>query len=157
MSDKDPVFNPKIAPEQLSRADWEALLSPVEYAILRESGTERPGTGRYLHNDQPGAYHCAGCGNKLYGGEHKFHSGCGWPSFFQEAEPGSLKTIVDRSHGMLRTEMRCARCDGHLGHIFPDAPQTPTGKRHCVNGFALVFVPDGAEPLEILRAHRSGD
>ncbi len=127
----------------------------MELAILRHSGTERPGTGRYLHNERAGAYHCAGCGNRLYDGQHKFHSGCGWPSFFQEVEPGALKTVVDHSHGMVRTEMRCARCDGHLGHIFGDAPQTPTGMRHCVNGFALVFVPDGEEPAAVLAAHRS--
>jgi peptide-methionine (R)-S-oxide reductase len=156
VSTKDPAFDLTLAPAELSRADWESLLSPVEYAILREASTERPGTGRYLHNERSGAYHCAGCGSKLYGAEHKFHSGCGWPSFFQAAEEGALKTIVDRSHGMVRTEMRCARCEGHLGHIFPDAPQTPTGTRHCVNGFALVFVPDGEDPQAVLRAHREG-
>ena len=137
-----------------SDEEWRTLLSPIEYAILRESATERPGTGRYLHNEQAGAYHCAGCGAKLYGAEHKFHSGCGWPSFFQEVEEGALKTVVDRSHGVVRTEMRCASCDGHLGHIFQDAPQTPTGTRHCVNGFALVFVPEGRQVAEVLREHR---
>ena len=127
----------------------------MEHAILRESATERPGSGRYLEEERPGAYHCAGCGQKLYTGSTKFHSGCGWPSFFQEAGPEALAVYRDTSHGMLRTEMRCGRCDGHLGHIFPDAPQTPTGKRHCVNGFALVFVPEGEDAAAVLAAHRA--
>jgi peptide-methionine (R)-S-oxide reductase len=155
MSD-DPALSPFLDATTLSTDRWRELLSPTEYAILRESATERPGQGRYLHNEEPGAYHCAGCGSRLYGAEHKFHSGCGWPSFFQEAEPGALTTITDRSHGMVRVEMRCARCDGHLGHIFKDAPQTPTGTRHCVNGYALVFVPEGQDPQDVIRAHRKG-
>jgi len=134
--------------------DWKSILSPVEFAILRESATERPGTGRYLHNEAAGAYHCAGCGQKLYGAQHKFHSGCGWPSFFQEVEEGALTTHRDISHGMVRVEMRCSGCDGHLGHIFQDAPQTPTGTRHCVNGYALLFVPEGEDVQEVLARHR---
>jgi len=134
--------------------DWKSILSPVEYAILRESATERPGTGRYLHNEASGAYHCAGCGQKLYGAHHKFHSGCGWPSFFQEVEEGALTTFRDVSHGMVRVEMRCSGCDGHLGHIFQDAPQTPTGTRHCVNGYALLFVPEGEDVQDVLARHR---
>lgn len=153
MSD-DPALSPFLDATTLSPDRWRDLLSPTEYAILRESATERPGHGRYLNNDAAGAYHCAGCGNHLYGAEHKFHSGCGWPSFFQEATPGALTTIEDRSHGMVRVEMRCARCDGHLGHIFQDAPQTPTGTRHCVNGYALVFVPQGQDVQDVIRAHR---
>lgn len=151
---RDPALDPTLDPRSLTTADWRAILTPVEFAILRESATERPGTGRY--NDDPGAgmFHCAGCGSALYGGEHKFHSGCGWPSFFQEVVPGALTTIVDRSHGMVRTEMRCARCDGHMGHIFNDAPRTPTGMRHCVNGYAILFVPAGADVAATFRAHR---
>lgn len=149
----DPL-DPTVDPKALSDADWRAILPAMEYEILRHAATERPWTGRYLDNEQPGAYHCAGCGNKLYDAAHKFHSGCGWPSFFQEVEPGSLTTHRDRSFGMVRVEMRCARCDGHLGHIFQDAPQTPTGARHCVNGIALVFVPEGRDVGEAIRQHR---
>jgi peptide-methionine (R)-S-oxide reductase len=150
----DPALDPTVDPETLSDEGWRALLHPVEFAILRESATERPGTGRYLNEEAAGAYHCAGCGQRLYGAEHKFHSGCGWPSFFQAVEPGALRTVQDRSHGMVRTEMRCSRCDGHLGHIFDDAPHMPTGQRHCVNGFALLFVPEGDDPQQVLAAHR---
>lgn len=153
---KDPALD-QTPIDGMQTTDWQALLSPVEFAILRESATERPGTGRYLHEESAGAYHCAGCGNRLYDGAHKFHSGCGWPSFFQEVEDGAVTTYVDKSHGMTRTEMRCGRCDGHLGHIFRDAPQTPTGIRHCVNGFALIFVPDGKDPREAIAEHRAAD
>ena len=142
-------------PKTLTDTDWRAILDPTEYAILRTAATERPGTGRYLDNERSGAYHCAGCGNKLYSGQHKFHSGCGWPSFFQEVEPGSITTSSDTSHGRVRVEMHCSRCDGHLGHIFEDAPQTPTGRRHCVNGFALIFVPEGEDAQEVITAHRA--
>ncbi len=120
------------------------------------SGTEPPGSGPFLDDPGPGAFHCAGCGQRLYGAGAKFHSGCGWPSFFEEVEPGALVTVVDRSHGMVRTEMRCARCEGHLGHIFRDAPHTPTGLRHCVNGHALVHVPAGVAVAEAFARHRAG-
>lgn len=155
MAEKDPALG-AVEPEALTDAEWKALLQPQEYAILRHAGTERAGTGRYLSNEEKGAYHCAGCGQKLYGSEHKFHSGCGWPSFFQEVEEGAITTVVDRSHFMVRTEMRCARCDGHLGHVFQDAPHMPTGLRHCVNGFALVFVAEGEDPAEVIAKHRGG-
>ncbi len=150
----DPVLNPSVDVEAMDTEAWRTVLHPVEFAILREASTERPGTGRYLDEEGAGAYHCAGCGQRLYDGGHKFHSGCGWPSFFQEIEDGALEIVADRSHGMVRTEMRCSRCHGHLGHIFDDAPHTPTGKRHCVNGFALIFVPEGEEPQEVLAMHR---
>ncbi len=150
----DPALDPELDPKALDLPSWKAVLSPIEFRILREHGTERAGTGRYLDEERPGAYHCAGCGQRLYAAAAKFHSGCGWPSFFEQVEPGALRTLEDRSHGMLRTEMRCSRCDGHLGHIFADAPDQPTGLRHCVNGFALVFVPEGEDPSEVLAAHR---
>ncbi|MCP4807288.1 MAG: peptide-methionine (R)-S-oxide reductase MsrB [Proteobacteria bacterium] len=153
---KDPALSPDIDVNSLHALDWRELLRPDEYAVLRQSGTERPGTGRYLKEERAGAYHCAGCGQKLYGGDAKFHSGCGWPSFYEEVEDGALTTVRDASHGMVRVEMRCSRCDGHLGHIFQDAPQTPTGLRHCVNGTALVFVPEGEDALEVIRKHRQG-
>ena len=150
---RDPALD-DTSPDTLDTSDWKAILTPVEFAILRESATERPGTGRYLDQTAPGAYHCAGCGRKLYDAQHKFHSGCGWPSFFQEVEPDAVRTLTDTSHGMTRTEMRCAGCDGHVGHIFRDAPHMPTGLRHCVNGYALVFVPEGADPAAVIRDHR---
>ncbi len=153
---RDPALDPSVDPMTLSDVAWQAILDPVEYRILRHSATEHPGTGRYLHEEAAGAYHCAGCGQRLYGGEHKFHSGCGWPSFFQEIEPGAVRERHDTSHGMIRVEMRCARCDGHLGHIFEDAPHQPTGLRHCVNGFATVFVPEGEAVAEAFRRHRAG-
>ena len=150
----DPALDPALDPRALDPAQWRALLGPAEYAILRESGTERAGTGRYLDDPGPGDFHCAGCGQKLYAAAHKFHSGCGWPSFFQEVEPGALEIHRDRSYGMTRTEMRCARCGGHLGHIFDDAPRTPTGLRHCVNGTAVLHVPEGQPPAAVFAAHR---
>lgn len=151
---KDPALDPTVNPKSISPDAWSSLLQPEEQRILRQSGTEYPGTGRYLSDPGAGAFHCVGCGQRLYGAAHKFHSGCGWPSFFQEVDPGAITTHHDRSHGMTRTEMRCARCDGHLGHIFDDAPHTPTGLRHCVNGNALLFVPDGQDPAEVFAAHR---
>ncbi len=149
-------------PKKYTDAQWRELLSPTEYRILRESGTEPAGTGRYLDDPTgddgkhlPGAFVCAGCGNPLYPATTKFHSGCGWPSFFEEIEPGSIVLFQDTSHGTVRTEMRCARCDGHLGHVFDDAPDQPTGKRHCVNGFALLFVPQGQDIADTLARHRA--
>lgn len=134
--------------------DWKAILSDKEFYILRQSGTEYPGTGRYLDSEKVGAYHCAGCSLKLYNSQHKFHSGCGWPSFNQEVEEGALTYYVDESVGMVRKEMRCARCDGHMGHVFQDAPDQPTGLRHCVNGYAIVFIPAGQKAEEALVEHR---
>ena len=151
----DPATDPTINPRQLSTEQWKAILTPIEYAILRESATERPETGRYLEDPGPGAFHCAGCGHKLYGAAHKFHSGCGWPSFFKEVEVGALEVHTDRSHGMTRTEMRCARCGGHLGHIFKDAPWQPTGLRHCVNGYAILHVPEGETVAAVFACHRA--
>jgi peptide-methionine (R)-S-oxide reductase len=152
---RDPALDASVDPTTLSDAEWQAILGPAEFHVLRRSGTERAGTGRYLSHPGPGAFHCAGCGQRLYGADHKFHSGCGWPSFFQAVEPGALTTVTDRTHFMVRTEMRCARCDGHLGHIFDDAPQTPTGKRHCVNGTAIVHVPEGETLADAFARHRA--
>ena len=141
---------------ELTDAQWRAILRDEEFYVLRRSGTERAFTGRYHDHDLSvkGAFHCAGCGQYLYDVKHKFHSGCGWPSFFQEVSPGAITTHTDRSFGWVRTEMRCARCDGHLGHIFDDAPGQPTGLRHCVNGVSLIFVPEGEDVKEVILEHR---
>lgn len=140
----------------LTDAQWKEILSEQEYYVLRMSGTEYAGTGRYLDHgkEDKGAYHCVGCGNYLYDAKHKFHSGCGWPSFNQEVGPGAITEYKDTSHGMVRTEMRCARCDGHLGHIFNDGFDQPTGLRHCVNGTALIFVPEDQDVKDVIKAHR---
>lgn len=152
---RDPALDSTVDPRSLSEEEWRRILRPLEFEVLRRSGTERPGTGRYLEDPGPGAFHCAGCGQRLYGAAHKFHSGCGWPSFFQEVEPDAITTHSDRSLFMQRTEMRCARCGAHLGHVFEDAPQTPTGRRHCVNGEALVHVPEGESVAEAFARHRA--
>lgn len=145
--------DPKV---ELTDDQWKNLLSDEEYRILRRSGTERQFTGRYLDNDAPGSYHCAGCGLYLYDAKNKFHSGCGWPAFNAEVADGVLTYIRDTTHGMVRTEMRCARCDGHMGHVFEDGrswgQDDPT--RHCVNGGAIIFVPEGEDPQQVIASHR---
>ena len=115
---------------------WRQRLTPEQYSVLRKQGTERPFSGPYLDTKEDGTYHCAGCGNPLFASDTKFESGTGWPSF-TEALPGAVKTIEDRSYGMVRTEVRCARCDGHLGHVFADGPREAGGMRFCMNGCAL--------------------
>jgi peptide-methionine (R)-S-oxide reductase len=117
----------------------ERHLSPVQHAILREHATERPFTSQLNDEKRPGDFHCAGCGTLVYVSDTKYNSGSGWPSFY-DAVPGSVATTTDTSHGMIRTEVHCANCGGHLGHIFPDGP-APTGLRHCINGAALEFTP----------------
>ena len=128
----------------MKNEDWKAKLSPEQYYILREKGTERAFTGALLMNKQKGIYKCAGCGNELFTDEMKFDSHCGWPSFDKEIEGGKIKKIKDKSLGMIRTEIVCANCDGHLGHIFDDGP-TATGERYCVNSISLEFVPSISE------------
>ena len=150
----DPALDPTVDPTSMTEENWKSILSPLEFQILRHAATERPETGPYLDNESAGSYHCVGCAARLYDATHKFHSGCGWPSFFQEIEANAITTHRDESLFRARTEMRCARCDGHLGHIFDDAPHQPTGKRHCVNGTILVFVPAGADVVEVFRNHR---
>lgn len=121
--------------------EWRQRLTPKQYTVLRDAGTEAPGTGELLFEERAGTYQCQGCGQVLFGADAKFDSGCGWPSFF-EALPGTVRFLSDTSLGRERTEVRCARCDSHLGHIFEDAPQTPTGLRYCMNSVALSFVPN---------------
>jgi peptide-methionine (R)-S-oxide reductase len=121
----------------LSEREWRERLSEQQYHVLREAGTERPFAGRYVNNKEEGEYRCAGCGELLFDSAAKYDSGSGWPSF-TEAEGQAVTEHADTSHGMRRVEVRCARCDGHLGHLFPDGPG-PTGLRYCVNSASLDF------------------
>ena len=120
--------------------EWRRILTPEQYAVLREHGTERPGSCALLQEKRAGAFACAGCGQPLFVADRKFESGTGWPSFFAPL-PGALEETRDDSFGMMRTEVHCSQCGGHLGHVFPDGPP-PTGLRYCINGVALNFEPN---------------
>jgi len=119
--------------------EFKSKLTPEQYAVLREGQTEAPFTGKLLDNKDQGSYNCAACGVELFGSETKFDSGSGWPSFYDIKNNDNVRLITDSSHGMSRVEVRCGNCDSHLGHVFKDAPQTPTGNRYCINSVALDF------------------
>lgn len=128
---------------QINRTEeeWKQILTPEQYYVLREKGTDRPFSGKFYLHKEKGKYSCAACGNELFSSDMKFESNCGWPSFDREMEGGKIKQVRDTSHGMIRTEILCAKCGSHLGHIFDDGP-TVTGQRYCVNSTSISFEPE---------------
>jgi peptide-methionine (R)-S-oxide reductase len=125
-------------------AEWRAQLDDFEFAVLREAATERPWTGALLDEKREGVFRCRACGAELFTSGTKFDSHCGWPSFYEAKDNDAVTLIEDRTHGMVRTEVRCAACGSHLGHVFPDGFGTPTGDRYCMNSVSLGFTPDEA-------------
>ena len=132
----------------LNDEEWRKRLTPEEYQVLRKHGTERPHSGCFVGTKERGTYVCAGCGNPLFKSGEKFESGTGWPSFTQPIQKDAVTEYRDASYGMVRTEVRCARCDGHLGHVFPDGPP-PTGLRYCMNSVAMKHVLEG-QPFQLV-------
>ena len=128
-----------------SAKEWREILSREQFKVLRQKATERPFKNKYDRHFEPGTYACAACGQELFSSDTKFNSGCGWPAFFASKAGDRVKLAPDLSLGMVRTEVMCARCDSHLGHLFEDAPQTPTGQRFCINSVALKFIPAKTE------------
>lgn len=130
---------------QKTDAEWREELTSEQYAVLRKAATERPFTGEYVHEKTRGTYHCAACGQALFSSDTKFDSGSGWPSFWDVIQEGSVELKTDYSHGMIRTEVVCSRCGGHLGHLFDDGPRDKTGQRYCINSVALELKPATGE------------
>lgn len=126
-------------PVKKTDEQWRAELTEFEYQVLRQAGTERAYTGELLEEHREGIFSCRGCGAELFRSDAKFDSHCGWPSFYEPKEGDAVELLEDRSHGMLRVEVRCKACGSHLGHVFEDAPQTPTGDRFCINSVSITF------------------
>jgi peptide-methionine (R)-S-oxide reductase len=142
----DDTINQATDTVELTDEEWKARLSPERYAVLRKGGTEPAWSGELLHVEGSGMFTCAGCGAELFPSDTKFESGSGWPSFYRALDEGVINEHQDRKFGMVRTEITCARCGGHLGHVFPDGPN-PTGLRYCVNSLSLDYKPEGSEAV----------
>lgn len=136
------IMSTRTYPTQRTDEEWRGVLSEEQYRVLREKGTERPFTGKYHDSKDPGTFVCAGCGQELFTSEAKFDSGCGWPSFYEALDKTKVEEHEDNAFGMRRVEVVCSNCGGHLGHVFPDAPQTPTGMRYCINSASIELKAD---------------